>query len=86
MPSAVYSARRSNRYKQLHFFYDQLCESCAEFNYRKRLQDADLRGRIAFVTGGRVKIGYQVWFLGGPRAGAGLAYPPLNAVCWRSDA
>jgi len=32
---------------------------CAELNYRKREQTADLRGRVALVTGGRVKIGYQ---------------------------
>ena len=75
MPSAVYSARRSNRYKQLHFFYDQLCESCAEFNYRKRLQDADLRGRIAFVTGGRVKIGYQVFVPWRASGGRGARMP-----------
>jgi NAD(P)-dependent dehydrogenase (short-subunit alcohol dehydrogenase family) len=43
----------------LHFFYDQLCAPCAELNYRKREQTADLRGRVALVTGGRVKIGYQ---------------------------
>jgi hypothetical protein len=48
------------RYRQLHFFYDQLCPACAALNYTKRLQEADLHGRIAFVTGGRVKIGYQV--------------------------
>ncbi len=46
-------------FRRIHFFYDQLCPSCAEFNYQKRLQSADLRGRIAIVTGARVKIGYQ---------------------------
>ena len=29
------------------------------FNFRKRTELADLRGRVALVTGGRVKIGYQ---------------------------
>lgn len=43
----------------LHFFYDQLCPPCAELNYRKREQTADLRGRVVVVTGARVKIGYQ---------------------------
>jgi NAD(P)-dependent dehydrogenase (short-subunit alcohol dehydrogenase family) len=33
--------------------------SCAELNYRKRTELADLRGRVALLTGGRVKIGYQ---------------------------
>lgn len=46
-------------YKSLHFYYHQLCPSCAKLNYRKRTQTANLRGRVALVTGGRVKIGYQ---------------------------
>jgi NAD(P)-dependent dehydrogenase (short-subunit alcohol dehydrogenase family) len=46
-------------YTQLHHFYDQLCPKCAEFNFRKRTEAADLRGRVALLTGGRVKIGYQ---------------------------
>ena len=43
----------------LHHFYDQLCPACAELNYRKRSELADLSGRVALLTGGRVKIGYQ---------------------------
>ena len=43
----------------LHHFYDQLCPACAEFNYAKRSELADLSGRVALLTGGRVKIGYQ---------------------------
>jgi NAD(P)-dependent dehydrogenase (short-subunit alcohol dehydrogenase family) len=43
----------------LHHFYDQMCPSCAEFNFNKRTELADLRGRVALLTGGRVKIGYQ---------------------------
>jgi NAD(P)-dependent dehydrogenase (short-subunit alcohol dehydrogenase family) len=46
-------------FHELHAFYDQLCPPCAELNWRKRTQTADLRGRTALVTGGRVKIGYQ---------------------------
>jgi NAD(P)-dependent dehydrogenase (short-subunit alcohol dehydrogenase family) len=46
-------------YLRLHFFYDALCPACAELNYEKRFQTADLRGRVAVVTGARVKIGYQ---------------------------
>ena len=46
-------------YEALHHFYDQLCPSCAAFNFRKRDELADLTGRIALLTGGRVKIGYQ---------------------------
>ena len=43
----------------LHHFYDQLCPPCAELNYFKRTELADLTGRVALLTGGRVKIGYQ---------------------------
>ena len=46
-------------YSAIHHFYDQLCPSCAELNFRKRTETADLRGRVALLTGGRVKIGYQ---------------------------
>ena len=46
-------------YATIHHFYDQLCPSCAELNFRKRSELADLRGRVALLTGGRVKIGYQ---------------------------
>jgi len=46
-------------YEALHHFYDQLCPECAELNFRKRTELADLRGRVALLTGGRVKIGYQ---------------------------
>jgi NAD(P)-dependent dehydrogenase (short-subunit alcohol dehydrogenase family) len=47
------------RFTEIHHFYDQMCPSCAEFNYAKRTETADLRGRVALLTGGRVKIGYQ---------------------------
>jgi hypothetical protein len=46
-------------YSTLHHFYDQLCPGCAELNFRKRTETADLSGRVALLTGGRVKIGYQ---------------------------
>jgi hypothetical protein len=46
-------------FTRLHFFYDALCPECAEFNYVKRFQTADLNGKTAIITGARVKIGYQ---------------------------
>lgn len=46
-------------YTTVHHFYDQLCPLCAELNFRKRTEMADLKGRVALLTGGRVKIGYQ---------------------------
>lgn len=47
------------RYRELHQFYDQLCPSCAELNYSKRHFSVSLAGKVAVVTGSRVKIGYQ---------------------------
>jgi NAD(P)-dependent dehydrogenase (short-subunit alcohol dehydrogenase family) len=47
------------KFTTIHHFYDQMCGPCAEFNYRKRTELVDLRGRTALLTGGRVKIGYQ---------------------------
>jgi NAD(P)-dependent dehydrogenase (short-subunit alcohol dehydrogenase family) len=46
-------------FTQLHFFYDTMCPGCAELNYQKRFQTADLRGQVALITGSRLKIGYQ---------------------------
>jgi len=47
------------KYSEIHHFYDQMCPSCARLNFAKRTELADLRGRVALLTGGRVKIGYQ---------------------------
>ena len=46
-------------YSRVHHFYDQLCPACAAFNFAKRSETTDLTGRVALLTGGRVKIGYQ---------------------------
>ncbi len=59
------------KYTAVHHFYDQLCQDCGELNLRKRTETADLRGRVALLTGGRVKIGYQAG-LKLLRAGASL--------------
>jgi NAD(P)-dependent dehydrogenase (short-subunit alcohol dehydrogenase family) len=44
----------------VHPFYHLLCPVCADFNRRKREQRADLQGRRALLTGGRIKIGHQL--------------------------
>ena len=36
-----------------------MCPPCAAFNWAKRHQSADLEGRVALVTGARVKIGFE---------------------------
>ncbi len=56
-PQHCYVCKR--KYTQIHEFYDQLCPPCATLNYGKRAETADLSGRVALLTGGRVKIGYQ---------------------------
>ena len=48
------------QYQQLHFFYHQLCTTCGDFNFQKRQINTDLSGKIALITGGRVKIGYHL--------------------------
>ena len=47
-------------FRTLHFFYDAMCPACGDFNYQKRFQTAPLEGKVALVTGARVKIGYQI--------------------------
>ncbi len=47
-------------YTRLHFFYDSMCKKCGDFNYQKRFQTASLEGRVALITGSRLKIGYHV--------------------------
>jgi NAD(P)-dependent dehydrogenase (short-subunit alcohol dehydrogenase family) len=50
-------------FHELHHFYDSLCRRCGDLNHEKRQQTADLRGRVAVITGARVKIGYQASIL-----------------------
>src|SRR5262249_26696380 len=51
------------RCDRVHFFYDQMCGACGDFNYAKRSQTANLCGRTALISGARVKIGYQAAIL-----------------------
>ncbi|MGD9703468.1 MAG: SDR family NAD(P)-dependent oxidoreductase [Acidimicrobiia bacterium] len=57
LPQHCYVCKQ--KYAEIHHFYDQLCPACGDLNHRKRTETADLRGRVALLTGGRVKIGYQ---------------------------
>ena len=56
-PRACYICKAA--FTTLHFFYDAMCPSCAQFNYAKRFQTAPLNGQVALITGSRLKIGYQ---------------------------
>jgi NAD(P)-dependent dehydrogenase (short-subunit alcohol dehydrogenase family) len=62
-PAELNGARKcyvcKSEFRDLHFFYDALCPPCADLNWTKRNQTADLSGRVAVVTGARVKIGYH---------------------------
>jgi NAD(P)-dependent dehydrogenase (short-subunit alcohol dehydrogenase family) len=60
-PRKCYVCKAS--YRRLHPFYDQLCRACGDENLARRSATADLRGRVALVTGARVKIGYQAAIL-----------------------
>lgn len=40
--------------------YERLCPPCGEENWRRRAARADLTGRRAVVTGGRVKAGFEL--------------------------
>jgi NAD(P)-dependent dehydrogenase (short-subunit alcohol dehydrogenase family) len=65
-------------FNKLHDFYDSMCPDCAEFNYAKRFETADLKGRVCLVTGSRVKIGYQAalkLLRGGSRVIATTRFP-----------
>lgn len=46
-------------FQEVHFFYDALCPTCAQFNWTRRNQTVDLTGRYVLLTGGRVKIGFE---------------------------
>ena len=41
-------------------FYGSLCTKCGDYNYSFRTMKLDFSGRIAIVTGGRIKIGYYI--------------------------
>ncbi|WP_418961579.1 SDR family NAD(P)-dependent oxidoreductase [Streptomyces tritici] len=47
-------------YRQADGFYHLLCPGCAADNTARRSLSTDLTGRRALLTGGRVKIGFQL--------------------------
>lgn len=47
-------------FTEVHFFYDKLCGRCAGLNWEQRNLTRDLKNKVALVTGGRIKIGYQI--------------------------
>lgn len=49
----------NKKIERSHFFYKNMCETCGKINYNKRNELINLKGYVAVVTGGRVKIGYE---------------------------
>lgn len=70
-------------FTKLHHFYDSMCPTCADFNYAKRFQTADLTGQVALITGSRLKIGYQATVMmlrAGARVIATTRFPVDSAL------
>ncbi|MFD3578411.1 SDR family NAD(P)-dependent oxidoreductase [Streptomyces sp. NPDC058644] len=57
-PRPCYVCKAS--YRQVDSFYHRLCPDCAGDNRARRALTTDLSGRRALLTGGRVKIGFQL--------------------------
>ena len=53
-----YACKR--KYRVIDSWYHLLCPDCATLHREKRVATADLHGRRAIVTGGRLKIGFHV--------------------------
>ncbi|SKB03017.1 short chain dehydrogenase [Prosthecobacter debontii] len=57
-PRACYVCK--GPFSQVHHHYHMLCPPCAEINEARRSARVDLSGRTALITGGRIKIGWQL--------------------------
>ena len=57
-PRLCYSCK--SPFTRVDAFYHLLCPDCAAENLARREARTDLRGRRALLTGGRVKIGFQL--------------------------
>ena len=57
-PTKCYVCKQA--FQELHHFYHRLCPSCAAENYARRSDTADLSGYHALLTGGRIKIGFEI--------------------------
>ncbi|WP_224280466.1 SDR family oxidoreductase [Streptomyces sp. LS1784] len=58
IPRKCYVCKQA--YRRVDGFYHMLCADCAADNTARRGLRTDLRGRRALLTGGRVKIGFQL--------------------------
>ena len=58
--SYCYICKKKLFIDDIHKFYGNLCKKCGDYNYSFRTMELDFKGRIAIVTGGRIKIGYYI--------------------------
>ncbi|HEY3867194.1 MAG TPA: SDR family NAD(P)-dependent oxidoreductase [Actinocrinis sp.] len=58
VPCRCYVCKK--RFREADSFYHMLCPGCAAQNAERRSARTDLSGRRALLTGGRVKIGFQL--------------------------
>ena len=58
--SKCYICKKRLFLDNIHKFYGNLCTKCGDYNYSFRTMELDFSGRIAIVTGGRIKIGYYI--------------------------
>lgn len=49
-----------SRLTEIHWFYAHICPRCGDASLKLRFMPFDLSGRRALVTGGRIKLGYQI--------------------------
>jgi len=85
-PRACYVCKED--FRELHFFYDAMCPGCAALNYAKRFQQVPLGGKVALITGARVKIGYQAALMllrSGARVIVTTRFPNDAAVRYTRD-
>lgn len=76
-------------YTELHHFYDSMCPSCGDLNYKKRFQTASLHGQVAVITGSRLKIGYHCTLMmlrAGARVIATTRFPHDSALRFSKEA
>lgn len=78
-----------DEFTRLHFFYDSMCPTCADFNYKKRFQTASLQGQVALITGSRLKIGYHATLMmlrAGAKVIATTRFPVDSAMRFAKEA
>lgn len=76
------------KFTKVHHFYDTMCPTCADLNYKKRFQTADLTGQVALITGSRLKIGYHTTLMllrAGARVIATTRFPVDSALRYSKE-